>query len=205
MKKLLYVILCLMLAGCGNTSEVPSPSPTPSLMEDYTELEENLVFKVGDHDSVEKMLAHGTGVIYFSFPECPWCQKYTPLLQNIAEKADMEVLYYNIYVDKSEDKEWYDAIAGMIEEKNPEISRYDNDGNTLIFMPLVLFVNEGEIIGYDDETCDLNSDEVSPDTYWNEEKVGALEEKLLPLFEQVKQAQDEKNEQGCAIGTEPSC
>lgn len=205
MKKLLYVILCLMLAGCGNTSEVPSPSPTPSLKEDYTELEENLVFKVGDHDSVEKMLAHGTGVIYFSFPECPWCQKYTPLLQNIAEKADMEVLYYNIYVDKSEDKEWYDAIAGMIEEKNPEISRYDNDGNTLIFMPLVLFVNEGEIIGYDDETCDLNSDEVSPDTYWNEEKVGALEEKLLPLFEQVKQAQDEKNEQGCAIGTEPSC
>ena len=204
MKNWLCVILCLMLAGCGNTSVEPSSSSSP-LMEDYTELEENLVFKVGDHDSVEKMLAHGTGVIYFSFPECPWCQKYTPLLQNIAENADMEVLYYNIYVDKSEDKEWYDAIATMIEEKNPEISRYDNDGNTLIFMPLVLFVNEGEIIGYDDETCDLNSDEISPDTYWNEEKVGALEEKLLPLFEQVKQAQDEKNEQGCAIGTEPSC
>ena len=204
MKNWLCVILCLMLAGCGNTSVEPSSSSSP-LMEDYTELEENLVFKVGGHDSVEKMLAHGTGVIYFSFPECPWCQKYTPLLQNIAEKADMEVLYYNIYVDKSEDKEWYDAIATMIEEKNPEISRYDNDGNTLIFMPLVLFVNEGEIIGYDDETCDLNSDEISPDTYWNEEKVGALEEKLLPLFEQVKQAQDEKNEQGCAIGTEPSC
>lgn len=204
MKNWLCVILCLMLAGCGNTSVEPSSSSSP-LMEDYTELEENLVFKVGDHDSVEKMLTHGTGVIYFSFPECPWCQKYTPLLQNIAEKADMEVLYYNIYVDKSEDKEWYDAIATMIEEKNPEISRYDNDGNTLIFMPLVLFVNEGEIIGYDDETCDLNSDEISPDTYWNEEKVGALEEKLLPLFEQVKQAQDEKNEQGCAIGTEPSC
>ena len=180
MKNWLCVILCLMLAGCGNTSVEPSSSSSP-LMEDYTELEENLVFKVGDHDSVEKMLAHGTGVIYFSFPECPWCQKYTPLLQNIAEKADMEVLYYNIYVDKSENKEWYDAIATMIEEKNPEISRHDNDG------------------------CDLNSDEISPDTYWNEEKVGALEEKLLPLFEQVKQAQDEKNEQGCAIGTEPSC
>lgn len=204
MKKWLCALLCVTLVGCGNTSAEPASSASP-LMEDYTELDENLVFKGGDHDSVEKMLAHGTGVIYFSFPECPWCQKYTPLLQDIAVEADMEVLYYNIYTDKSEDREWYDDIAGMMEEKNPDMSRYDNDGNLLIFMPLVVFVNEGEIIGYDDETCDLNSDEVSPDTYWDEEKVSALEERLLPLFTEVKQAQDEKNEQGCAIGTDPSC
>ena len=204
MKKWLSALLCFMLVGCGSGEVQPSSTPV-SFMSDYTELEENLVFREGDHDSVEKMLAHGTGVIYFSFPECPWCQKYTPLLQDIAQEADMEVLYYNIHTDRDEDKDWYDQIAGMIEEKAPAISRYDNDGNTVIFMPLVLFVNEGEIIGYDDETCDLSSDEISPDTYWTDEKISALHDRVLPLFEAVKQAQDEKNEQGCAIGTDPSC
>ena len=204
MKKWFSALLCFLLVGCGSGEVQPSASSVP-FMSEYTELEENLVYEEGDHESVERMLAHGTGVIYFSFPECPWCQKYTPLLQDAASEADVEVLYYNIYRDKSEDKEWYDEIASMIEEKNPEISRYDNDGNTVIFMPLVLFVNEGEIIGYDDETCDLNSDEVPVDTYWTDEKINALHERLLALFEEVKQAQDEKNEQGCAIGTDPSC
>lgn len=204
MKKWICALLCLILAGCGNLGAQPS-STADLFMSAYTELEENLVYKEGDHEAVEKMLAHGTGVVYFSFPECPWCQKYTPLLQDIAKEAGMEVLYYNIYQDKSNDKAWYDEIAGMIEEKNPEISRYDNDGNTVIFMPLVLFVKEGEIIGYDDETCDLDSDEVSADTYWTKERQSALEERLLPLFSEIKQAQAEKNEMGCAVGTEPSC
>lgn len=202
-KKILAVIAAaLLFAGCS--AEIPQEEKQ-GFMDAYTELGETDVFYEGTHESVEKMLAHGTGIICFSFPECPWCQKYVPLLNEAAQDTGVSILYYDIYTDKENDREWYDSIAAEIEEKDSSISRYDNDGNLLIYMPLVLFVKEGEIIGYDDETCDLSSDEVSPDTYWTQERRDAFFARMKPLMEEIRASQDEKNSGGCAIRETPGC
>lgn len=204
MKKIISALLAVMLAGCTAPAAVQEQEPE-DFLSSYTELEDSSAFYEGDHDSVEKMLQHGTGILYFSFPECPWCQKYTPLLAELAEEAGVRILYYDIHQDKEDDREWYDAVAAEIDAKNSSISRYDNDGNRLIYMPLVLFLREGTVIGYDDETCDISSSEFSPETYWTEEKKEALSQRLLPLMEEIRASQEEKNSGGCAIRENPDC
>ena len=52
MKKWFSALLCFMLVGCGSGEVQPSASSVP-FMSEYTELEENLVYEEGDHESVD--------------------------------------------------------------------------------------------------------------------------------------------------------
>ena len=36
----------------------------------------------------------GTGVIYFGFPECPWCRNAVPILLEAAEESGIKQIYY---------------------------------------------------------------------------------------------------------------
>lgn len=185
----LSTLFCsILLAGCA----LPVKAP------------DSLIYE-GTQAKVEKMLEHGTGVIYFGFEECPWCVEYRPLLEDMAEEGKIEVMHYDIHKDKEKDREWYDEIAEELSEMNEDMIRYDNDGNAIIYMPLTVFVHDGEVIGYEDETCDLSSKEHDPKTYWTEEKKSALAKRVVPLMKEVKSLQEEKNSQGCAIKESPGC
>ncbi|MEE8808799.1 MAG: thioredoxin family protein [Lactimicrobium sp.] len=216
---ILSAILALTLAGCGSAAAAVSGSPsaspsasasasveTESLNDQYTNLPvDNAFTLLTEHQDVEDMLNHGTGVLFFGFPECPWCQYYVPMLNEDAQSAGVNVKYYNIYVDKTANRTWYDSIADLLDEKDSEITHYDNDGKKVIYMPLVIFLHDGEIIGFDDETCDLDSDEIAPADYWTDEKISALHERLSSLLSKVKEFQDEGNKEGCAVKASPDC
>ena len=184
----LVLIVSLLLAGCVAPSKV----------------EKSMIYE-GDAKAVEKMLAHGTGVVYLGFEECPWCVQYRPLLEEMAMKSDIEVMHYDVHADKKDDRDQYDRIASRLNEMDDSILRYDNDGNAVIYMPLTVFVKEGKLLGYENETCDLSSKEQDPKTYWTVEKKQSLEDRILPLMDDVKAARDEKNTQGCAIKEDSGC
>ena len=139
-KTMLSAMLAMMLAGCGSTAAAVSTSPaaspsafasaasaeSTSLTEEYSSLPaDNAYTLLSDHQDVEDMLNHGTGVLFFGFPECPWCQYYVPMLNEDALAAGINVKYYNIYVDKTADRTWYDSIADLLDEKDSEITHYD--------------------------------------------------------------------------------
>ena len=84
-------------------------------------------------------------------------------------------------------------------EQGDDITGYDNDGNARIYVPLVIYVVKGEIVGYDSETSQLSTDDISVEDYWTEDKVQALKDKLSSYSEKVKTAQDENNSQGCDL------
>ena len=46
---------------------------------EYTEVGKNNVFVYRNANEIIKILEGGTGIVYFGFPECPWCQAYVPL------------------------------------------------------------------------------------------------------------------------------
>ncbi len=204
MKTILKIVACaILLVGCTTKPTVQEADWNMQTM--YSALPQENVFYAGTQDSLEKLLNHGTGVIFLGFPECPWCQSYVPVLNEEAEQADVRILYYNIYTDKSEDRVFYDKIAQVIDEKNAEITHYDNDGNMVIYMPLVLFVNDGEIIAFDDESCDLDSDEIKPEVYWTQDKLDALHTRLAQYLQETKKNQDAGNAEGCGVKIEPTC
>ncbi len=206
MKKFfLSLISVFMLVACSNAKSEVSPSPTSTskvnVMEGYEKLSDDNVFYTKDSDSVLKLLEHGTGVIYLGFKECPWCQAYAPYLDEVSKENELNVLYYDILEDRKENTEFYQTLVETIGKQGDDITGYDNDGNARIYVPFVLYVVNGEIIGYDGESNQLSTDDISVEDYWTEERVSALKTKLDGYSKIVKAAQEENNSQGCDVNT----
>ena len=204
MKKMILGVLSLFLltactSGSGQMETTPSTEPTNNVMTDYEKVPEDNIFYTSDKDGVLKLLEHGTGVILLGFEECPWCQAYAPYLDEVSKEYDLKVLYYDVLEDRKENTEFYQTLVNIMNEQDDDITGYDNDGNARIYVPLVIYVIKGEIVGYDSETSQLSTDDISVEDYWTEDKVQALKDKLSAYSEKVKTAQDENNSQGCDL------
>ncbi len=199
MKRILMAVLCILLfTGCTKPEQPAEPTPgSTKINEIYTALPEENTFEIIDQERLTALIEHGTAVVFLGFPECPWCQAYVPFLDEVVRDAGTQVFYYNIYKDKTDDREYYDHVAELINARDNTILAYDNDGKLRIYMPLVLFVQQGEIIGYDNETCMLDSREIKPEEYWTEEKIGALKEKLAEYAKVIAETRKENDSHGC--------
>jgi thiol-disulfide isomerase/thioredoxin len=207
------VTIMIMISGCASPSASSASSSSASssasseknLADEYTSLSSDNHFYYEEKDSLKDLMGHGTAVLYLGFPECPWCQSYAPLLEEVLADTDMKCAYYNIHTDKTEDRDFYDMVASLLVSQNDtgeDIIKYDNDGKQTIYMPLVLFISSGRIIAFNNETCTEDSDVISPEDYWTDDKKTALNETLTADVRQIKTAQTENSEDGCDTGCE---
>ena len=209
MKKILSCILAMLLCACGGTSassyNVETSKASVSLQEFYPDMPQENKFTIIDKEDLKPFIEHGTGILFLGFPECPWCQVYLPMAQEILSENGAMAKYYNIYTDKKEDRPFYDEIAALIAERNDtegDYVFYDNDGKQVIYMPLMLFIDEGEIVAFDNETCMEDSSVISPEEYWTQEKIDALKERLRAYVEDICEEMEDNDAKGCDKGCE---
>ena len=207
LKKILAALLaCSCLAGCGTADSDQEPEKTPepvNIARYYSDLDKENHFEEISKEKVTSILSHGTAVLVFSFPECPWCQAYIPLLEEALAEQDVQCSYYNIYMDKEGDREFYDSAADLLISQNDtgeEIIHYDNDGRKVIYMPLVLFIEKGRITAFDNETCMEDSTVISPRKYWTSARKEALKARLAENIKRVAALQAENDSKGCDTG-----
>lgn len=124
------------------------------------------------YQQIMDLLDHGTGVIYFGFPECPWCRNAAPVLLEAADDTPIDYIYYfnalsmrdkksldengNIVVEQEGTEEYYQLVEALHSVLGP----YEglNDETILrLYFPTVVFVKDGEIVGSHEGT--LNSQE----------------------------------------------
>lgn len=140
---------------------------------EYTSVSKDNVFVYRSKDEIINILEHGTGIVYLGFPECPWCEAYVVLLNEIAKNEGIEkIYYYNIREDRKNNTKFYQKVVSILND----YLDYDEEGKKRIFVPNITFVKEGKIIFNDNETS-LISDKV-PSEYWTEEKKNLFNEKL---------------------------
>lgn len=184
-KKFLLIILsvALILTGCTDKSkEKEKETDSQKFSKEYTDVSEYNVFVYKDIDEIIKILEHGTGIVYLGFPECPWCQAYVPKLNEVADVEGLEkIYYYNIYNDRKENTKEYQKIVNILSD----YLQYDEEGNKRIFVPAVISVSEGKIIGFDDETSLDTKGLDDPKEYWTEERVKSLKEKLTNMISPI--------------------
>ena len=170
---ILGIVLLLIVGTIGyfllNKDEEITDSKKFS--EEYNEVTEDNVFVYRTMDEIIKILENGTGVVYLGFPECKWCQRYVKYLNEVAYEEDIEkIYYYNIKEDRENNTENYQKIIELLGNYVP----YDEEGNRRIYVPAVIYVNEGKIVGHDNESSMVSGD---VDKYWTEDKVLALKER----------------------------
>ncbi|MCL2110131.1 META domain-containing protein [Microgenomates group bacterium] len=96
-----------------------------------------------------------TGMIFFGFPTCPWCQTMLPELMEMAKEMKVEkILYYNPSELRDSGSGDYAKLLGYI----GEYLNSDEEGNPRLFVPDVYFVREGEIVGHHLGTLESQTD-----------------------------------------------
>lgn len=140
---------------------------------EYTSVSKDNIFVYRSKEEIINILEHGTGIVYLGFPECPWCEAYVVLLNEIAKNEGIEkIYYYNIKEDRDDNTKFYQKVVSILND----YLDYDEEGKKRIFVPNVTFVKEGKIIFNDNETS-LISDK-APSEYWTEEKKTLFNEKF---------------------------
>lgn len=173
----LVAVVVFLLVKDNEKDETDNNEITDALKfaEEYTLVPDDNVFVYSDVDEIIDILENGTGVVYLGFPECQWCDQYVVYLNEVAkENGILEIHYYNIREDRSNNTENYQKIVALLEDYLED----DEDGNPRIYVPAVIFMNNGEIVGFDDETSLDTDDASTPREYWTGERVANLKTRL---------------------------
>lgn len=142
---------------------------------EYTLVDKNNRFVYTEIDEIIKILKEGTGIVYLGFPECKWCQQYVVYLNEVAKDRNVsKIYYYNIRKDRENNTKNYQTIVNLLQDYLPE----DEEGNPRIYVPAVIFMSVGNILGFDDETAYDTKGFDNPSDYWTEDKVSDLKERL---------------------------
>ena len=187
-KLILIIILAIMALVLGIFLIVSSSSnkltDAKKFSSEYTQVDENNIFVYKSIDEIINILENGTGIVYLGFPECPWCQRYSVYLNEVAKDMGFDKInYYNIKNDRSENTEEYQKIISLI----GEFLQYDDDGNKRIYVPCVIAVYKGEIVGFNDETAWDTKGYDTPEEYWTDEEVEQLKDDLTEALSKANE------------------
>lgn len=209
MKLAQKIILCLVVLVIGIISFIylrPESMETHFKLEyeslngknDYIDVnipsDNNIVY--ADYEQIFDIL-DGTGVIYFGYPECPWCRNAVPVLIEAAKEAEVDQIYY---LNNNEDrdtktlkdgkvvteKEGTDNYNKLLEKLGDKASTYEGLEDNFIkrlYFPTLVVVKNGEITDYIEGTVDSQKDPQKP---LNEKQKKELKDKYTKAMKKLK-------------------
>lgn len=149
--------------------------------EEYN-IDKDNVFIYKTLEDINKILEHGTGIVYLGFPKCPWCKGYVPYLNEVAKIENIDKIYYfDIYSDRLNNSKEYQYTVKLLND----YLQYDEEGSKKIYVPAVIAVNKGKIVGFDDETAYDTKGYETPEEYWKNEDLEGLKTKLKKMFRKI--------------------
>ena len=177
---LIGVVVFLLVRDNNEENVEATPTDAEKFAEEYPSMPDDNVFTYATVDEIIDVLDGGSGIVYLGFPECQWCEAYVPYLNKVAKDVGIsEILYYNIREDRSNNSENYQRIVELLDG----YLQNDEDGNPRIYVPAVIFVNNGTMVGFDDETSLDTGGFTNPDDYWTEEEVNDLKSRLTSYMQ----------------------
>lgn len=139
---------------------------------------DNMIKYIGLEEAID-IIKNDTGVIYFGYPSCPWCRNAVPVLLDAASSTSLDTIYYvNAYnirdvkeidddgniVTTNEGDRLYDDLLGVLDDILDPYTITDDNGEVIdlgekrLYVPMVLFVKNGEVVSYHLSTVDSQED-----------------------------------------------
>lgn len=137
-----------------------------------------------------------SGIIYFGFPECPWCRTLLPSLLSALDAGGIERLYYINNYEERDLKELKDGKIVTTQQGSDDYYKLlevlgdyaqvyaglGDDSIKHVYYPTVLFIKNGKIVAMHTGTVE------SQDDVWTEmteEQKNELEEQLMEKINMV--------------------
>lgn len=152
-KKLLYVLLIVLVIGACFSIYIYFHDSTRFYLSyaiyNYFPYENGKYIKVDipkdngvcylNEEEVISFFESGTGVVYFGYPECPWCRNVIgPLIRT---SLDSGVSLYYVDAHKLTNK---DKLFRVLDD----YLREDDEKNKKLYVPDVYFVKDGEVLSH---------------------------------------------------------
>ena len=139
---------------------------------------DNMIKYIGLEEAID-IIKNDTGVIYFGYPSCPWCRNAVPVLLDAASSTSLDTIYYvNAYnirdvkeidddgniVTTNEGDSLYDDLLEVLDDILDPYTITDDNGEVIdlgekrLYVPMVLFVKNGEVVSYHLSTVDSQED-----------------------------------------------
>ena len=171
----ILIVSIFTLCGCGKNNdatkfkeEYESLNGTMSqsgkqIREIIIEKDNPIIYKTAE-ELVEMIENKETFVVYFGFPNCPWCRSVLPTLLDVSKELGLEKLYYvnvldirdtlelndqNELVTKVKGTDAYYKLLEYLDSVLSDYSMKDKDGNSIethekrIYAPNVVGVVNG--------------------------------------------------------------
>lgn len=137
------------------------------------------VIKYSSYDEILEILKSGTGVIYLGYPECPWCRNLVSTMLMAAQEVELDTIYYlnikedrdflvlednkKVVTQKEGSKKYYElveALSSVLDDYKLTTSEGEevNTGKKRIYVPMVIFVKDGNIVGRHIDTVESQKD-----------------------------------------------
>lgn len=190
MKKLILgILIILFIFGCQvqkedsdalkfvNEYQALNNENNPNNDKKYSELKIEIDNPIvyADYEKIFNILEN-TGIIYFGFPECPWCRVAVPVLLEAAKEAKIPIIYYlnnkedrdnktlegsKVVVNKNGTEDYYKLLQ-KLGDKASEYSGLQDKNIKRLYFPSVIFVKNGKIIHNQVGTVDSHKDPYEP-------------------------------------------
>lgn len=140
--------------------------------------------KYSNYEEIIDVIKNKTGIIYLGYPECPWCRNAIEVLLDVAKEYSINKIYYlNMY----NERDYYEVKNGelvykkdqdgndikgnegyfkLLQALDDQLDDYIiksgdksfNVGEKRIYVPLVIFVKDGKVIGTHTSTVSSHKD-----------------------------------------------
>lgn len=172
----MFIYICLFGLALGLLSKKDygtKISDAKKFSREY-KISENNKFKYVKSYEVLDIIEHKSGVILMGFSNNEWMQYYVRYLNEAVNEDDIKTIYY---YDLLEDRTRKNKNFVKIEDIMSSYLKQTDDGKEYLFTPALVFVKNGQIINYDDETS-LVSYKTTPESYWTLDQVTNFKNKI---------------------------
>lgn len=177
---IIFTILIGMFVYLGKKDYGNKKSDAELFSMEYPEISTDNMFKYIDVIHLLDLIKNGEdAIILIGFSSNEWMQKYVKYVYPVFKEHNLStVYYYDVQEDRSKGTKYFKQL----EEILSEYLKVTDQGVEYLFTPALVFIKDGEIMYFDDETA-LTSYNTSPNIYWSEEKVNDFQQRIAYYLE----------------------
>lgn len=146
---------------------------------DYPGVADDHRYVVASAEEILAIFESGDGLVFLGFPECPWCQQLTPIVDEAAQAEGLAKIHYlNIRESRQSNDGVYQALVDTL---RPHLEQ-DENGEPRIYVPDVTMFRGGEIVGRFQQESAAEGETATPDTFWTSQRRERAIEQLRAII-----------------------
>ena len=178
---ILFAILIWGFIYLGKNDFSTNISDAELFSKEYKAVSSDNPFVYVTSSDVLDILKNKTGIILVGFQSNAWMQEYVKQLYPILRDNNIKkVYYYDVLEDRTKKTKNFREIEDLLSN----YLKITDMGVEYLFTPALIFVKNGEVVNYDDETS-LVSINMQPNTYWDNDTISAFRDKINIYLSEV--------------------